>query len=131
MRTIWKSATPERWISSRGCGRGSISLWASTATFRPLRSFRFNRITLVDLKVTRCLFKPINRERLAQAVERACKLASNESQTAEERQRISRAVNDAAPPLQQIVARRRDRFVRTAELRDKIKHLRERELEVV
>lgn len=57
------------------------------------------------------LLKPINRERLAQAIERAGKLASNESQSAEERQRISRAVNDAAPPLQQIVARRRDRFV--------------------
>ncbi len=57
------------------------------------------------------LLKPINRERLAQAVERASKLASNESRSADERDRIRRAVNAAAPPLEQIVARRRDRFV--------------------
>ncbi len=55
------------------------------------------------------LLKPINRERLAQAVERAAKLASSERQSAEERHRIRRAVNAGAPPLEQIVARRRDR----------------------
>jgi len=57
------------------------------------------------------LLKPVNRERLAQAVERASKLAGNESSTSEERERIQRTVHTAAPPLQQIVARRRDRFL--------------------
>ncbi len=57
------------------------------------------------------LLKPTNRERLAQAVERACKLAASESSTSEERERIQRTVQTAAPPLQQIVARRRDRFL--------------------
>ena len=57
------------------------------------------------------LLKPINRERLAQAVERALKLASNEARAAEEDRRVRRAVNQAAPPLTQVVARRRDRFV--------------------
>lgn len=56
------------------------------------------------------LLKPINRERLAQAVERACKLKANESRTAAEGHRL-RQLTAAAPPLQQIVARRRDRFV--------------------
>ncbi|MGH9842770.1 MAG: LytR/AlgR family response regulator transcription factor [Blastocatellia bacterium] len=57
------------------------------------------------------LLKPVNRERLATAVERACKLAANESSTSEERERIQRAVHTAAPSLRQIVARRRDRFL--------------------
>ncbi len=55
------------------------------------------------------LLKPINRERLAQAVRRACKLKTNESAAAE--QDRLRRLTAAAPPLQQIVARRRDRFV--------------------
>jgi DNA-binding LytR/AlgR family response regulator len=57
------------------------------------------------------LLKPINRERLAQAIERACKLKANESQTLAEQQRIRQLTAVAAPPLQQIIARRRDRFV--------------------
>ncbi|HMY74740.1 MAG TPA: response regulator, partial [Blastocatellia bacterium] len=47
------------------------------------------------------LLKPINRERLAQAVERACKLKANDAQTAAERDRL-RQLTAAAPPLQQI-----------------------------
>ena len=57
------------------------------------------------------LLKPVNRERLAQAVERALRLASSEARAAEEDRRVRRAVDWAAPPLAQIVARRRDRFV--------------------
>lgn len=57
------------------------------------------------------LLKPINRERLAQAIERASKLKSSEAQTAEEHERLHKLTNTAAPPLEQIVARRRDRFV--------------------
>ncbi len=68
-------------------------------------------IEAFEVNAVSYLLKPINRERLAQAIERACKLASSESQSAEERQRVNRAINEAAPPLQQIVARRRDRFV--------------------
>lgn len=57
------------------------------------------------------LLKPINRERLAQAIERARRLRANESQTAIEHQRIYQLTRTAAPKLEQIVARRRDRFV--------------------
>ncbi|HEX8998532.1 MAG TPA: LytTR family DNA-binding domain-containing protein [Blastocatellia bacterium] len=57
------------------------------------------------------LLKPINRERLAQAVERACKLKASEPQIAAEHERIRQLTDAAAPPLQQIIARRRDRFV--------------------
>lgn len=57
------------------------------------------------------LLKPVNRERLAQAVGRASRIRSSETQRAEEQQRIRRAAETAEPQLQQIVARRRDRFV--------------------
>jgi len=57
------------------------------------------------------LLKPINRERLRQAVERAYKLFLSEAQADDERQRIRQMVKTAAPPLQQIIARKRDRFV--------------------
>jgi len=57
------------------------------------------------------LLKPINRERLRQAVERAYKLFLSEAQADDERQRIRQMLKTAAPPLQQIVARKRDRFV--------------------
>lgn len=57
------------------------------------------------------LLKPINRERLAQAVERVCKLKTNEDQTAAEKIRLRQLAQAAAPKLEQIVARRRDRFV--------------------
>jgi DNA-binding LytR/AlgR family response regulator len=57
------------------------------------------------------LLKPINRERLAAAVERAARLAANPAGTSDEQARIRRATEAAAPPLQQIVARRRDRFL--------------------
>jgi DNA-binding LytR/AlgR family response regulator len=57
------------------------------------------------------LLKPINRERLNQAVERAHRLFLSESQAADERERIRQVVNAAAPPFEQIVARKRDRFV--------------------
>lgn len=57
------------------------------------------------------LLKPVNRERLRQAVERAHQLFLSESLADEERERIRHVMRTAAPPLQQIVARRRDRFV--------------------
>lgn len=57
------------------------------------------------------LLKPINRERLAKAIERACNLKASEQQTAEEHSRIRQMTKSAAPALEQIVARRRDRFV--------------------
>lgn len=57
------------------------------------------------------LLKPINRERLAQAIERASQLRSNLPRVAEEHERIRQLATAALPPLQQIVARRRDRFV--------------------
>ena len=56
------------------------------------------------------LLKPINRERLAQAVERAAKLKSGEERKAEQ-QRIRQLSNETARRLRQVIARRRDRFV--------------------
>jgi DNA-binding LytR/AlgR family response regulator len=57
------------------------------------------------------LLKPINRERLAHAVERAQKLLLSDAQADDERARIRQVVKAAAPSLQQIVARKRDRFI--------------------
>jgi two-component system, LytTR family, response regulator len=56
------------------------------------------------------LLKPINRERLGQAIERACKLSLSETLANEERARLREVVQQATP-LEQIVARKRDRFV--------------------
>jgi len=56
------------------------------------------------------LLKPIKRERLAQAVERAARLKSSKARKAEE-QRIRKFTTQVAQPLRQIVARRRDCFV--------------------
>jgi DNA-binding LytR/AlgR family response regulator len=57
------------------------------------------------------LLKPINRERLRQAVERAQKLILSDAQADDERERIRHVVQTAVPSLQQIVARKRDRYV--------------------
>lgn len=57
------------------------------------------------------LLKPVNRERLALAVERAIKLKSGEAETVSEHERIRQLTQTAPPPLEQIIARRRDRFV--------------------
>jgi two-component system LytT family response regulator len=57
------------------------------------------------------LLKPINRERLSQALERAFILWRSESQADDERDRIRAVARQAATPLQHIVARKRDRFV--------------------
>jgi two-component system LytT family response regulator len=57
------------------------------------------------------LLKPINRERLRQAVERAHQLSQSAAEAADERRRIRQVVTTAAPALHQIIARRRDRFV--------------------
>ena len=56
------------------------------------------------------LLKPINRERLGQAIERAYKLSLSETQVEEERARLREVVHQVTP-LEQIVARKRDRFV--------------------
>ena len=56
------------------------------------------------------LLKPINRASLGRAIERAYKLSLSETQVEEERARW-REVLHQAPPLEQIVARKRDRFV--------------------
>lgn len=57
------------------------------------------------------LLKPVSRERLAQAIERAQKLLGSQAQGEAEHQRIRSVVGSAVPSLQQLVARRRDRFV--------------------
>jgi two-component system LytT family response regulator len=57
------------------------------------------------------LLKPIKRERLAQAVERAVKLKSSDAEKDQERQRIREFTKHVSQPLRQIVARKRDRFV--------------------
>ncbi len=57
------------------------------------------------------LLKPINRERLAQAVERAMKIHRSSEKSADEELRIKRALSAAVPSINKIIARRRDRFV--------------------
>jgi DNA-binding LytR/AlgR family response regulator len=57
------------------------------------------------------LLKPISRERLAQAIARARQLLLSETRTADEQSRIRHTAQAAAPPLTQIVGRRRDHFV--------------------
>ncbi|MFN7949873.1 MAG: LytTR family DNA-binding domain-containing protein [Blastocatellia bacterium] len=57
------------------------------------------------------LLKPVNRQRLSQTLERAYKLCLSESQANHERDRIRAVAWQAATPLQQIIARKRDRFV--------------------
>lgn len=56
------------------------------------------------------LLKPINRERLAQAVRRALQLSRSEAQAAESEKLRAVARRDATP-LSHIVARRRDRYL--------------------
>ena len=57
------------------------------------------------------LMKPVESERLAQALDRARKLTGAAAET--EREQILRAVREAPKPLQQIVCRKRDRLVLT------------------
>lgn len=56
------------------------------------------------------LVKPVKRERLAVAIERARRLASG-PEVEEEVERARRAAGAAAPVLRHVVCRRRDRFV--------------------
>jgi DNA-binding LytR/AlgR family response regulator len=64
-----------------------------------------------DANAVSYLLKPINRDRLAQVLERAARLAANPAEAGDAQSRIRRATETAAPPMQQIVARRRDRFL--------------------
>jgi len=57
------------------------------------------------------LLKPIKRERLQLAIERASKLLNNETGFSDEREKLREVVKHMVPPLRQIVGRRRDRFV--------------------
>ena len=57
------------------------------------------------------LLKPINRERLDQAVERARKLMLSESLVENERARIRQIIDSATPLVSHLVGRKRDRFV--------------------
>ena len=57
------------------------------------------------------LLKPIKRERLNLAIERASKLLNNGTDFSDEREKLREIVKQMAPPLRQIAARRRDRFV--------------------
>lgn len=57
------------------------------------------------------LLKPIKRERLTLAIERASKLLNNETRLSDEREKLREVVKQMVPPLRHVVARRRDRFV--------------------
>lgn len=57
------------------------------------------------------LLKPVEPERLAQAVERAGKLAAASGDRKAERERMLRLADQSARPLRQVVCRRRDRSV--------------------
>lgn len=57
------------------------------------------------------LLKPIKRERLNVAIERASKLLNNETSFSDEREKLREIIKQMVPPLRQIAARRKDRFV--------------------
>jgi DNA-binding LytR/AlgR family response regulator len=57
------------------------------------------------------LLKPVEPERLAQAVERACKLGVAAGEQERERRHILQAVRESPKTLHQIVCRKRDRLV--------------------
>jgi len=57
------------------------------------------------------LLKPVEPERLAQAVERACKLATSAGEQEREGRHILQVARAAPKPLHQIVCRKRDRLV--------------------
>jgi len=57
------------------------------------------------------LLKPVEAERLAQAVERACKLGAAAGEQERERQHILQAARESPKTLHQIVCRKRDRLV--------------------
>lgn len=93
--------------------------------FEVLDSIPANRIPLVifataydqyalaafDANAIGYLLKPIKRERLDLAIERAAKLLSNETGFSDEREKLREIVKQMAPPLRHVAARRRDRFV--------------------
>jgi two-component system, LytTR family, response regulator len=63
-----------------------------------------------DANALAYLLKPLEADRLAQAVDRAVRLHNSNSQ-AEQRQTLEQAMGAQAAPLKQIVGRKRDRFV--------------------
>ena len=93
--------------------------------FEVLDSIPANRIPLVifatahdeyalaafDANAIGYLLKPIKRERLHLAIERAAKLLNNGTDFSDEREKLREIVKHMAPPMRQIAARRKDRFV--------------------
>jgi two-component system LytT family response regulator len=57
------------------------------------------------------LLKPVEKEQLALVLERAAKLCAFERLRGEEERRVAEVVRARAPALEQIVARKRDRFI--------------------
>ncbi|HTP88600.1 MAG TPA: LytTR family DNA-binding domain-containing protein [Candidatus Acidoferrales bacterium] len=57
------------------------------------------------------LLKPVEKEQLAQVLERAAKLCAFDRLRVEEDRRVAEMARSRAPALEQIVARKRDRFV--------------------
>ncbi|MEW6211491.1 MAG: LytTR family DNA-binding domain-containing protein, partial [Acidobacteriota bacterium] len=86
-------------------GRARLPLVVFTTAYDEyaLNAFEANAVSY--------LLKPVNRERLAQAVERAMKIHKSSEKSAEEELRIERAAKAALPSINRIIARRRDRFV--------------------
>jgi DNA-binding LytR/AlgR family response regulator len=68
-------------------------------------------VAAFEVNASGYLLKPISRGRLSEALDRARKLALSESLAADEWDRARRAAARAAPPIHQLVGRRRDRFV--------------------
>jgi two-component system LytT family response regulator len=64
-----------------------------------------------DVNAVGYLLKPINRDRLAGALNRARKLMLSESLAGEERDRARRMAASMTPALQHLIGRRRDRFI--------------------
>jgi DNA-binding LytR/AlgR family response regulator len=64
-----------------------------------------------DANALAYLLKPVETERLAQAVERARKLAAGAAERAQEGERLRRIAGESARLLRQIVCRKRDRML--------------------
>ena len=68
-------------------------------------------VAAFEVNASGYLLKPINRQRLNEALDRARRLALTESLVIDQWDRVRRAAAAAAPPIHQLVGRRRDRFV--------------------
>jgi two-component system, LytTR family, response regulator len=74
-------------------------------------AFDQHALAAFDANAVAYLLKPINRDRLAAAIDRASRLLEHPRQAGSDRSRVHDLTAASAGPLQQLVARTRDRYV--------------------